>query len=178
MSLIGIAVRSNETEPTPPFMASASPTPKEQLASFFAAYVKWIPTEVVVTFGAWVAANWEHQQKLYEDGKDKIPPAPQPSVEPKIWWLCLLLSIVLVPILVWLADQPADKFVRKTLMAGIGFVVWSASISHSFAWSWVKAEDLEWVWYGAAVVLVGGLVAKVGEKVLDLGVMTGWKRIF
>jgi hypothetical protein len=177
MSLIGVAIGSNETEPPPAFQTEDNPSSGEQLAAFFAAYVKWIPTEIVVVFGAWVTANWAHQQKLFEEGRDKVPPVPQPSVEPRIWWLCLVLSVVLIPILVWIAKQAADKLVRKTVLAGVGFVVWSASISHSYSWSWVQPEELEWVWYGPAVVVIGGLLAKVGERVLELPVMTGWKRV-
>jgi hypothetical protein len=175
VSLIRVAI-----EPTESAFVSrdyGNPSTQEQLAAFFAAYVKWIPTEVVVVFGAWVTANWAHQQTLFDQARDAVPPVPPPTTEPKIWWLCLALSVVMVPILVWVASHPADKLVRKTVLAGIGFVIWSASITHSFSWSWIKPADLEWVWFGPAVVILGGLVAKIGETVSGLPTMSGWKRI-
>ena len=171
MSIVGIVIKSNEvvsppparptpaealdeeegeTPPTPPeaLPDADKKNPKQQITNVVAAYVKWIPTEVVVGYGAFVVANWANQQE-----KSASDPQLRPTPDYALWWVALVFCPILVLAAAWLGNE-WPKLVRKAVLATVGFVVWSISVPHSIWSKWESAVE-----NGLAI----GLVLVLGE---------------
>jgi hypothetical protein len=155
MSTIGLVVGRHETsDSTAP--GGPSQTPGELILTALGAFVKFIPAEVVASYGAFVGVNWTHQEQ-----RANRTPAP----DKMIWWISLIACPVLVLLIAWIGNKWA-KFGWKLLFAPVGFVLWSASIPHSLWESWSGFKDNQATWVGLVLVLGGAAVAAVGQKVI------------
>jgi len=155
VSTIGLVLGKNET--TLGLAAGGgNPTSGEQIMTALGAFVKFIPVEIVVAYGAFVGANWTHQE-----GQAGHTPEPDKT----IWWICLVACPLLVLFTAWLGNK-WTKWGWKLLFAPVGFALWSASIPHSIWESWSGFKDNQATWVGLVLLLGGTVVAAAGQKLI------------
>lgn len=189
VSIIGVALRTNETEPETHKIRTAGgsnkPTALEQVTNALAAYVKWMPAEAVVAYGALVTSNWDHQLNDILKANPNVPAdqLPKPVPDASLWWNCLILSALLMLLLSMLGKK-WPGLIRKTIMAPIGFMLWSTTLANSWSSSWKPIQNADWTAAGLWIVIGGGLLAFAGEKLLAWEIKedanepwTGMKRI-
>jgi hypothetical protein len=187
LSIIGVASRSNETEPETAKIRGLDDTvtSRERIANALAAYVKWIPAEVVVAYGAFVTANWDHQLDDIKKANPNVPAGqlPEPRPDAPLWWNALILCPIAM-LALSLLGKNSKALIRKTLMAPIGFIVWSISLTNSWAASWDPIDGADWQYVGLWLVVGGAILALAGEQFLGWDIKEkpanswkGWKRI-
>lgn len=173
MSAWGIGTSSNETESSG---ATEAPTTGQLITTAVAAFVKWIPAEVVAGYGAFVAANWVSQtEKPSAPGADPIPNSG-------LWYIALIATPLLVFVAGLLAGR-LDRFIRKAVLAPLGFALWSASIPHSYwnKFEWFKGNEAGAM--GLMLILGGVIIAGLGEWILSREIknpdgtpVTNWRK--
>src|SRR6186997_989847 len=97
MSTIGLTLGKHETStPGPTELGDTSPSPAEQILTALGAFVKFIPAEIVASYGAFVGANWTHQEKQA---------GHTPTPDKLIWWISLIACPLLVLLAAWLGNR-------------------------------------------------------------------------
>lgn len=113
------------------------------------AVVRWIPTEVVVLYGAAVAAS----QPAGTPAAPVIPLAP--------WIVCLVASPVLSVVLA-LSTERREHMIWKAVLAAAAFVLWSETVPNS-AWNLVPGFSPS----GPITLLVIGLTAAIFTPIAE-----------
>ena len=116
------------------------------------ALTRWLPAEVVALYAAIVAA----MQPRQEDGKQIVP-------EVRLWpWLLGIVATLLVVLFGAKAADNTDKLLWRLVLAGVAFVLWSATVPYS-AWYLLPWIDLAGMAFWGTLTIVVVVFTKVAQ---------------